>query len=206
MTNETKRKSIINGKSIVLIILLFAVIAGFYMKISNDKKDVTNKVKDEYTILKEKDLDDAYPETPREVVKLYGRIAKCIYKEGLSDKKTEALVCQLRKLFDEELLKENPIESQLQELDYDLRTFHKAQKTIINYEVDKDSLVEATVDGVENASAVLSFSIKKDGKYTRTNELFLLRKDVSGKWKIVGWQLVDNKNNTDKNKDEVSDK
>lgn len=205
MTNEIKRKSKINGKSIVLVILLIAVAAGFYMSISKDKNNVTSKSQDEYNILKEKDLDDSYPETPREVVKLYARTVKCIYKNGLSDKKRETLVYQLRKLFDEELLKENPVEEQLQSLEYELKTFHNAKKTIINYEVKKDSLVEATVNGVENAVLVLDFSVKKEGKYTRTNEQFLLRKDNDGKWKIVGWQLIEDDNeNTDK--DAVSEK
>lgn len=206
MANETKRKSLFNGKSIVLIILFFAVIAGFYMTISNGKKNVTSKGQDEYTILKEKDLDDSYPETPREVVKLYGRIAKCIYKEGLSDKRTEALVCQLRKLFDDELLRENSIEDQLQELEYELKIFHEEKKAIINYEVDKDSLVEATVKGKENAAVVMNFSIKKDGKYTRTREQFLLRKDTSQKWKILGWQVIADDDSKDAKKDKVSGK
>ena len=132
MTNNKKRKSLINGKNVVLIILLFVVIAGFYMSASNEKDTKSNKKQDEYTILKEKDLTDSYPETPREVVKLYGRIAKCLYKEGMTDQKLETLVCQLRMLFDEELLRENPLETQLEALDYDLKRFHEEGNAIIN--------------------------------------------------------------------------
>lgn len=191
MTNNKKRKSLINGKNVVLIILLFAVIAGFYMSASNEKDTKSNKKQDEYTILKEKDLTDSYPETPREVVKLYGRIAKCLYKEGMSDKQLETLVCQLRQLFDEELLRENPLETQLEALDYDLKRFHEDENVIINYKVEDKTLVKGEIDGREAATIVLSLSIKKGKDYTRTNEQFLLRQNYLGRWKIVGWQLAD---------------
>lgn len=190
MAGEKKRTGIINGKSIVLAILLILVVAGFYMVASNKpsvKKD------DEYTILKEKNLAESYPETPREVVKLYGRYAKCIYKKGLSDKQVETMVNQMRNLFATELLNENALEAQLQDLDYEMKTFHKDGKSLINYEVPSDSLTTAKVDGIETASVVLSLSIKKDKSYTRTNELFLLRQDYQGNWKIVGWQPVKDK-------------
>lgn len=188
MTNNKKRKSLINGKNVVLIILLFAVIAGFYMSTSKDTK--SNKKQDEYTILKEKDLTDSYPETPREVVKLYGRIAKCLYKEGMTDQKLETLVCQLRMLFDEELLRENPLETQLEALDYDLKRFHEEGNAIINYKVEDETLVKGKIDGREAATIVLALSIKKGKDYTRTSEQFLLRQDYLGRWKIVGWQLA----------------
>lgn len=191
MTNNKKRKSLINGKNVVLIILLFAVIAGFYMSASNEKDTKSNKKQDEYTILREKDLTDSYPETPREVVKLYGRIAKCLYKEGMTDKQLETLVCQLRQLFDEELLRENPLETQLEALDYDLKRFHEDENVIINYKVEDKTLVKGEIDGREAATIVLSLSIKKGKDYTRTNEQFLLRKNYLGRWKIVGWQLAD---------------
>ena len=191
MTNNKKRKSLINGKNVVLIILLFAVIAGFYMSASNEKDTKSNKKQDEYTILKEKDLTDSYPETPREVVKLYGRIAKCLYKEGMTDKQLETLVCQLRQLFDEQLLRENPLETQLEALDYDLKRFHEDENVIINYKVEDKTLVKGEIDGREAATIVLSLSIKKGKDYTRTNEQFLLRKNYLGHWKIVGWQLAD---------------
>lgn len=188
MTNNKKRKSLINGKNVVLIILLFAVIAGFYMSTSKDTK--SNKKQDEYTILKEKDLTDSYPETPREVVKLYGRIAKCLYKEGMTDQKLETLVCQLRMLFDEELLRENPLETQLEALDYDLKRFHEEGNAIINYKVEDETLVKGKIDGREAATIVLALSIKKGKDYTRTSEQFLLRQNYLGRWKIVGWQLA----------------
>ena len=190
MTNNKKRKSLINGKNVVLIILLFAVIAGFYMSASNEKDTKSNKKQDEYTILKEKDLTDSYPETPREVVKLYGRIAKCLYKEGMSDKQLETLVCQLRQLFDEQLLRENPLETQLEALDYDLKRFHEEGNAIINYKVEDETLVKGKIDGREAATIVLALSIKKGKDYTRTSEQFLLRQDYLGRWKIVGWQLA----------------
>lgn len=189
MTNNKKRKSLINGKNVVLIILLFAVIAGFYMNASKDTK--SNKKQDEYTILKEKDLTDSYPETPREVVKLYGRITKCLYKEGMTDKQLETLVCQLRMLFDEQLLRENPLEAQLEALDYELKRFHEEENVIINYKVEDKTLVKGEINGREAATIVLILSIKKGKDYTRTNEQFLLRQNYLGRWKIVGWQLAD---------------
>lgn len=197
MTEKKKRKSWMSGKNIVLMILLFAIIAGFYMNASNGKKE---KKQDEYTILKEKDLVDAYPETPREVVKLYGRIVRCLYKDGMSQEQVETLVYQLRKLFSDDLLRENPLENQLKALDYDMKNFHKENKAVISYRVDENSLKKGTVHGKEAASVILTFSVKKEEHYTRANELFLLRKNYIGNWKIVGWQLVDKETKTEEKK------
>lgn len=190
MTEKKKFRFALNGKNVVVLILLVAIVAGFYMSTSNKTSESYN-VQDEYDILRTKDLDLSYPETPKEVVKLYSRIVKCLYTKKLSDDKTRELVEQLRKLFDDALLQENSLEEQLGKLDKEVRGFKKAKKAIINYGVDEESLETKEVDGVDCATIVASFSIKKKKNYTRTDELFLLKKNSDGQWKIVGWQLTD---------------
>lgn len=197
MAGDKKSKSVLNGKKIVPLIILFAIIVIFYMSTSDDSR-VKND--NEYTILKEKDLVNSYPETPREVVKLYGRLVKCIYKKNVSDEKVETLVIQMRNLFDQELLDKNSLEEQLQDLEYEKKSIHNKGEKIINYEVEPESLVTGKVHGRESATVVLSFSIKKGKNYSRTDELFLLRQDSKDKWKIVGWQSENSKTDSKQKK------
>lgn len=190
MTEKKKSKFVINGKNVVIMILLVVIVAGFYMSTSN-KTSESYSVQDEYDILRAKDLELSYPETPKEVVKLYSRIVKLLYTSKLSDEKMKELVEQMRKLFDDSLLQENTLEEQLDKLDKEVRAFKADKKTIINYGVDEESLETKEVDGVDYATIMAAFSIKKKKNYTRTDELFLLKKNADGQWKIVGWQLAD---------------
>lgn len=196
MPGRKKFKIVINGKNIVMLILLVAVVAGFYMSTSNKTSESYN-IQDEYDILRTKDLELNYPETPKEVVKLYSRIVKFLYTGKVSDEKMKELVGQMRKLFDDSLLQENSLEDQLGKLDKEVSAFKADKKTIINYGVDEESLVTKEVDGVEYATIMAAFSVKKKKNYTRTDELFLLKKNTDGQWKIVGWQLADSEEDSE---------
>lgn len=200
MSEKKPKKIAFNARNIVIFIILIAIVVGYYISTSVKPSNI-NKTKDEYTLLVEKDLEYGYPATPKEVVKFYGRYVKCLYKGGLDDSQVEKLVKQLRLLFDDELLAKNTLESQLTVLKRDIEDYKSENKSIINYEVEDDSIKTGTVHGVENAVIIMGFSVKKDSDYLRTNEQFLLRKDKENKWKIVGWQLVDKKEDNKSTKD-----
>lgn len=187
---KKKRKVRLNAKNIVVLIFLIALIVGFYLCTSDNAKE--KKVEqDEYTVLSSKDLETGYPETPKEVVKLYCRMAKYLYDDSISAEETETIVQQMRKLFAEPLLDANTLESQLEKLEKDVKGYASEQKKIIGYEVDEKSLETQEVKGVEKASIVAGFSVKHKDEYEHTNEEFVLVKDTDGRWKIFGWQLAE---------------
>lgn len=177
-------------KNVIVLICLIAIVAGYYIYTSRlaGKNQITT---DEYTILSSRDLEISYPETPREVVKLYSRMVKYLYDDKVSEKKTKKVVEQMRLLFSDQLLEKNTLNSQLTHLESDVAAFAKEKKAIIGYEVVESSLKTKEVDGKERATIIVGFSIKNNDNYEHSNELFLLEKDTEGKWKIVGWQITE---------------
>jgi hypothetical protein len=188
-----KRKNVQVSKTLVVIILsAILVIAYIYMTNNrNANKNGNSTISDEVKSILSKDINATYPDSPREVVKLYSRINVCYYKESLNDDNLKAIVNQQRLLFDDELLSNNTLENQLSNLKVEIKEYKKINRLIISYAVNKSSTVKTwTRDGVDYASLIASYSLKDDKGVSRTDELFLLRKDMNGKWKIIGWELA----------------
>ena len=92
----------------VLAVILCAVLCiGYYYYLANkpSKKDATDKVvqNDELAYLVARNISDNYPESVRDVVKLYARITKEYYESDISEEDIEKLGHQARLLFDDEL-------------------------------------------------------------------------------------------------------
>ena len=102
--------------TIIFTILLAAVIIGIYFAITrnknNDTKEIPAETSEADTLIK-KDLDWEYPATPREVLKLYCRITKCLYNDDLTDDQIKKLVAQVRNLYSYELLENNAEDEQV---------------------------------------------------------------------------------------------
>ena len=141
-----------------------------------------------------KDIPGSYPASPREVVKLYSRITKCLFNEELTSEQVESMANQLRQLFDEELLRNNPTENYLIDLNVEMSEYRKAKRSIMNYVIENsDSVKYWDKENKKYASIVVSFTTKEKDDYSKVFENFLLRQDKAGKWKIMGWELTDKK-------------
>lgn len=142
--------------------------------------------------LLEKEINESYPATPREVVKLYSRYTKCIYNEKLSDDEISKLAEKVQMLYDAELLQNNPFDEYLYDLKLDISEYHSSERRITSYSVDSgDNVVTWTDDGKEYARLVASYTLREDSAYNKTFEEFLLRKDEENRWKILGFRLTD---------------
>ncbi len=141
-----------------------------------------------------KDIPGNYPPSPREVLKLYSRITKCLFNEKLNSEQIEQLANQLRQLFDEELLQNNPTENYLSDLNVEITEYRNANKNIMNYVIENSDSVKYWDKGNQKyASIVMSFTTKEDNDYSKVYENFLFRQDKEDKWKIMGWELTDKK-------------
>lgn len=78
-----------------------------YMK-RQQLKSTTQTPTTEVQKLIDKDLDQGYPETPVEVMKLWGRYNQCLYNSNMTDEQREELVKKLRYMYSEELAQKNP--------------------------------------------------------------------------------------------------
>ena len=48
-------------------------------------------------------------------------------------------------------------------------------------------------DGYEWAQLYAFYNVRQEGKVVKVTEIFLMRKDEDGRWKIYGWQQADTK-------------
>lgn len=184
------------GTVVIMGILAALVIFGFYGMTKEPQNGKSGKKQTEAEILIEKDITGNYPETPREVLRLYGRITRCMYNETLTDKEFEQLSDQLRLLFDDELLANNPRDKFLVELKADIGSYKEESKIISDYQVQRGSATDyGTIDDKEYATLKMSMFLQTTGtdkSYSRVYEEFLLRQDEKECWKILHWQLTDN--------------
>lgn len=181
---------------VVMFVIVIAVAIGFWSIMQHSRANKNKEqasANEEVCSILEKDFENNYPGTPREVVKLYSRITACIYNQA-GEKDRRQLVEKMRQLFDEELLEGNPLEEQLEDLEGELKEFHANKSIITSYTVDKNSsVVKEKIDGRQCATLRVSYLMQqgKAGSYTKSVERFLLREDENKNWKIYGWKLVD---------------
>lgn len=189
MTKSTKKIVI---TVVVMAVIAVAVIFGYFQMTQSLSEEETS-AKTEVEKLLKKDMENNYPGTPREVLKLYGRITKCMYNDDLNQAQVEGLLEQARKLYDDELLAVNSWDTHLEALLNDIVDYKDNDRVIMSYTAQKSSQVKTyKKDGQEYAvSYMLFITSDKENSYAESYEKFMLRKDASGKWKIVGWELAD---------------
>lgn len=199
---KSKQKTM--GTVVLMLIIVFAVAIGFW-RIMEDKREqsqeqefVESSNNKEVNAVLKKDFDVNYPSTPREVLKNYSRIISCVYNyDDLSDGELTALTEQMRKLFDEELLASNPLDTQLEDLKADIDEYQKANRTISNYVIDKDStIVEKKIKERVCVNVNVSYLLHEGKGYAKTYQQFLLRKNDKNQWKILGWKLNEEENSS----------
>ncbi len=180
-------------KNIIVGVILLGLIVGYYLYLSNKSNTDVGDEMIETTLTQDvlaKDLEKSYPATPKEVVKYYNEIQECYYNEDNDEKTIKEVMQKSRELFDEDLLAKNDEDTQFEELMKEIESFKEKEMDIFGWSTDSASNVEYnTFDGREWASLRSYYTIRTQGIHTKTTQVFLLRKDEEGKWKIYGWDL-----------------
>ena len=92
-------------KGILIGLVLIALVVGYYFYLSNRKpKEAAEDTETTVSAVQKlllKNIDDDYPPTPREVLKLYSDITVCFYSEDYTDEELTQLALQIEKLYDE---------------------------------------------------------------------------------------------------------
>jgi len=142
-------------------------------------------------LLLEKDIENQYPATPKEVLKLYVKYAKSFYNDKLDDIQVNKMADQVRLLFDEELIAHNPLDDYLLELKSEIAIFKDSSRTMVNHEVQNNqNIAYWEKDGKEYSSVLVSFTVKEGADRTKVYQKFILRKDGNENWKILSWNVV----------------
>jgi len=187
---------------IIAIIVLAVMGVAYYYYLANKPadKDATESVADsnsELSYLVSRNIEDNYPESVRDVVKLYARITKAYYKTSLTDEQIEALGTHARKLFDNELKSKQTDKEFLDALKADIADYNSAKRYIADYTMDGSQAVKyTTIDNKEYASLVVLYNVREGSKLHKSYTRFVLRKDSDGKWKILYWELIKGNNST----------
>lgn len=177
-----------NVRSVIVGIVCVAAIVGIFWATTNWKRASVEDTADLTEVQKviTKDITRNYPETPREVVKLYNRIVSCYYNEEYTEDELYDLGDQARLLFDDELLSNNFRDDYFKALKSDIEDYKSKSKTITSTSVSSSNEVKyQKVDGDECAYVTASYFINENKSYSRTYQTYVLRKDKEGKWKIL---------------------
>ena len=183
-------------KLIILGVIMVALLVMLYYHVANKKKSASSEETTmKTTVVQEllmRDLEKSYPPTPKEVVKLYSDITQCFYNETYSDQELEELAEMSMKLMDAELRLMNPKEAYLESLKTEINDKKSQDCKIYSYNTSASTDVEFyTKDGREMASLYCTYTIRLGTTMGNTTELFILRKDDEGHWKILGWLVED---------------
>lgn len=176
-----------NLKGLILLAVCACLCVGYYFYL-NYCEEAKDQLPTEIDEVMAKDLDKSYPSTPREVIKFYNRILSCIYDGESTQDEIEALSQQARKLYDEELLAENPENTQIGNLKEELEEYAEDNKKIANVTISTSQDVERReIDGEKYAYVESSYYIKGNDTSGRVGQTYILRKDDQGQWKILGY-------------------
>jgi len=179
-------------KSTILIVIMVVLVVGYFFYLSNfrEEKDKTIITAVQNVLLR--DLDTDYPPTPRELLKYYSDITKCVYNEKYTEDQLNQMVDKLFEIYDEDLLALNPREQYITDLKSDVKEFLDSNYSIVSYTVSSSTDVNEYVqDGRNCASLYCTYSIKEGADYVSSKQIFILRKDTeSGHWKILGFDVV----------------
>lgn len=185
--------------AIVIAVLCIALIVGgyvFWMK--QNEKPAENVELTEVQKLITKDLEKNYPATPREVVKTYNEIITCFYNEEYTEAELEALGDQARILMDTELLENNPRDVYFNNLKAEIDDYKRAERIILSSNLCSTNDVQfVTVDERECAYVKTSYFIKDKTGHSRTYQMYVVRKDDDGNWKIHVFYQVEGETSDD---------
>lgn len=170
-------------------VIAIVVILFYYEWTKYEKPKEVTSVENmtEIEKLLNKDLELYYPETPREVLKIFGKMVKFLYSNP-TDEEAEALAIKIRELYDEEFLAQNPEKEYITNLLTDIAASNNENRKITNYLVYDNSFVTKDIEGIEYTEAKISFTFQEKGKYSQEWRM-LLRKS-NNRWKILGWTLM----------------
>ncbi|MCQ2496802.1 MAG: hypothetical protein MJ131_09460 [Lachnospiraceae bacterium] len=190
-----KKKKFSIGGTIFFMVCCAAVVIGIYLAISRGRSNTTEEIdfkETEAGILLKKDLLTDYPATPREVLKLYCRITKCIYNDELEPKIVEKLCKKIRELYSVELLEANPETEMLGLLLGEIAKYREKKMTIYSYAIDSGINAKSLKTKAGDTTIYnMYFTLRSGGTMDRAYEEFSLIKDSAGRWKIAGWRSTE---------------
>lgn len=181
-------------KITIIGIVMAVLIIGYYYQLVQKEKETaeTNPVVTKVDEVLSRNLESNYPPTPKEVVKYYSEITRCFYNEEYSQGQLEQLADKARQLYDAQLVEHNDWGTYIISLQSEIEEYKKNEREISSYSVAASTDVDYfSQDGYEWARLHCIYTLRQGGSYANVDEVFLLREDEEGHWKIFGWELTE---------------
>jgi len=194
---KKKNKKSSSLKLVIVIAILAVLVLVYYYHLSSRRGAPTEETDVTLTVVQEvlsRNLTANYPPTPKEVVRYYSDITECFYNEEYTEEEFQQLAVQIQGLYDKELIANKTQEQYITDLQTEILTFREMNYTISSYTLSSSVDIENskfTRDGYEWAKVYCYYSLSDGTRILKTSEVFLLRKDEEGHWKIYGWDLAD---------------
>ncbi len=169
----------------VMVITVFALYYYLVNKVERSGPEVeTTAVQD--VLLK--NLEKDYPPTVREVIKYYNEIMNCYYSEKPTETELQELADKALELYDAELVSYQSREAYVENLKAEIAAFEAAETVLSHVALSSSTAVEYyTYQGRECAQIRCIYTVRQKTNLMTIREIYVLRKDDTGKWKILGW-------------------
>ncbi|MEY8523336.1 hypothetical protein D7X98_16195 [bacterium 1XD8-76] len=169
----------------VMVITVFALYYYLVNKVERSGPEVeTTAVQDVLLRNLEKD----YPPTVREVIKYYNEIMNCYYSEKPTETELQELADKALELYDAELVSYQSREAYVENLKAEIAAFEAAETVLSHVALSSSTAVEYyTYQGRECAQIRCIYTVRQKTTLMTIREIYVLRKDDTGKWKILGW-------------------
>ncbi len=194
------------GITVVAAVCVVLLCVGFYFMKNSDGSQASKENLTVVQRINEKNLTDDYPKTPRAVIKLYNQIITSYYSGNYTDDEFDKLIDQARMLFDQDLADNNSKDDYKKSVetsiaDYKNRSFKIRQTNVC----DSDDVKYLTDDsnGDKLAYVTASYFTEENKKFDKTYQMYVLRKDDNGDWKIRTFYKI--KGNSTRGRIKMSD-
>ena len=187
-------------KTSIVMIVIVVLIVGYYYYLStrnekaNSAQATEDKVVEEMTPVQEllaMSKYKEYPTTPVQVVKYYNEVTACFYNETYSEEELEELAKLAQTLYDPELKANSSYEQYLSKLKDDITVFRTGNITVYDSQVTPATDVEYFEhNGDTCAKLYCMYTLKSGTVYQTSREVYILRKDAEGHWKIFGFDIA----------------
>ncbi len=178
----------------IVLLVLIMMLMGYYFYLSNriggTKEDTTVEATKVQSVLLN-DFNRNYPPTPKEVVKSYSEITEVLYNEQYSDEEFKRLADHIMELYDAELAAHQNMQDYYTNLRNEIGSYKEDGVVISSYKTSNSMDVQYfKKDGYECASLYCRYTLRRETQLQATEEIFILRKDEKGHWKIFGWDIT----------------
>ncbi len=176
-------------RKIIAVLIMIFVVVFFYQSIQKRQPE-TAKKKEIAEVIQDMDdyLQDEYPNNPIEIIEIHNETVNMLYGKELSEEETVSAIELQRKIYAEDFLALNPIESHMLEIDRE-----KAMNAEKEIKVIGSKVMNSYNDPPGTMKVqVVHYTNKQDQDLVRE---YILQEEKSIKsetkrWKIFGWENI----------------